>query len=144
MGICFSKSEGQREVVLSQLHVPEAQEVNRALDDQAQSHEAPHPVLAHDKENDMNVEHDKSSELKEEGPRDKMFIKTITEKKAYIDFDEKESIAALKKKIQQNEGIPVDQQRLLYKGKELLDTNTMTFYRIEKDTTIQLVVKRKK
>jgi len=71
-----------------------------------------------------------------------MFVKvrTLEGTEVPLEVEQKMKVSEVKKKLEEKESISIDQQRLIYAGKQLVDSNELQVYNIKNDDVLHLVL----
>eukprot|EP00054_Salpingoeca_dolichothecata_P036851 m.8916 g.8916 ORF g.8916 m.8916 type:complete len:76 (+) comp7091_c0_seq1:51-278(+) len=67
-------------------------------------------------------------------------VKTLTGKEIEIDVEETDKIRRVKERVEEKQGIPPEQQRLIHGGKQMNDDKTVLEYKISAGSVLHLVL----
>mmetsp|Transcript_7845 Transcript_7845/g.9339 ORF Transcript_7845/g.9339 Transcript_7845/m.9339 type:complete len:88 (+) Transcript_7845:263-526(+) len=70
-----------------------------------------------------------------------LMVKTLDGKTVTVDAEEEDTIEDIKNKIMEKEGVPIDQQRLIFGGKQLDSEKTLADYDVQEDSTLHMVLR---
>ena len=67
-------------------------------------------------------------------------VKTLTGKEIEINIEADDQVRRIKEKVEEKEGIPPAQQRLIFSGKQMVDEKSVESYRIQGGSVLHLVL----
>jgi len=67
-------------------------------------------------------------------------VKTLTGKEIEIDIEPTDKVERIKERVEEKEGIPPPQQRLIFSGKQMNDEKTASDYKVQGGSVLHLVL----
>lgn len=69
-----------------------------------------------------------------------IYIKTLTGRTVSLIVEDTETIKMVKEKLKEKDGVPVEEQRLVFNSQELEDSKTLRHYGIMREATLHVVI----
>ncbi|OAG12331.1 ubiquitin-like protein [Paraphaeosphaeria sporulosa] len=89
---------------------------------------------------DLNIKHGATIWLRQKGTM-QIFVKTVNGKTITVTCHPFDLIAEVKLDVERKEGIPRDQQRLIWAGKQLEDDHSLESYGILEESTLNQMLR---
>eukprot|EP00053_Salpingoeca_punica_P001589 m.34146 g.34146 ORF g.34146 m.34146 type:complete len:83 (-) comp11107_c0_seq1:207-455(-) len=67
-------------------------------------------------------------------------VKTLTGKEIEIDIESSDTVRRIKERVEEKQGIPPEQQRLIVNGKPMVDEKAVSEYKIQGGSVLHLVL----
>lgn len=70
-----------------------------------------------------------------------IFVKMLTGKTLTLEYKPKESVIEFKQRVMHQEGIPIEQQRMIFAGVQLENDRLLSDYNVKEESTLHLVLR---